>query len=225
MEIKAAMMYDDAAGITRELYENSLKTVFENKTASTSLLQRKLCIGYARAASVIDKMIADGIIERDGDSYKYSLIVTEEECKAIYESKNTEKSLKPIERVCDFLKRAGVYYLATVEGDQPRVRPFGTANIFEDKLYIQTGRIKPTSRQLSINPKCEISAFLNGEWIRVCCELCEDDRVEAKRAMLDAYPNLRGMYDENDGNTQVFYMKGAVASFQAFGKPSEILEF
>ena len=130
-----------------------------------------------------------------------------------------------MKRVLDFLKKAEVYYLATVEGDQPRVRPFGTVHIFEDKLYIQTGKVKPTSKQLLANPKAEICAFMDGEWIRVACELIEDDRVEAKKSMLDAYPNLRGMYDENDGNTQVFYMKNAIATFSAFGKEPEIVEF
>ena len=130
-----------------------------------------------------------------------------------------------MERVCQFLKDAGVYYLATVEGDQPRVRPFGTANIFEGKLYIQTGKVKPTSKQLLANPKAEISAFHNGTWIRIAGKLVEDDRVEAKKSMLDAYPNLRGMYDENDGNTQVFYFKDAVATFSSFTAAPEIVEF
>ena len=130
-----------------------------------------------------------------------------------------------MERVCNFLKEAGVYYLATVEGDQPRVRPFGTAHIFEGKLYIQTGKVKPTSRQLLANPKAEISAFLGGTWIRVAGELVEDDRVEAKKSMLDAYPNLRGMYDENDGNTQVFYFKNATATFSSFTAAPETVTF
>ena len=130
-----------------------------------------------------------------------------------------------MKRVLDFLKNAEVYYLATVEGDQPRVRPFGTVNEFEGRLYIQTGKVKPTSRQLATNPKAEICAFCNGVWLRVACELVEDDRLEAKKAMLDAYPNLRGMYNENDGNTQVFYMKNAVATFCAFGKAPETAEF
>ena len=130
-----------------------------------------------------------------------------------------------MKRVYDFLKEAGTYYLATVEGDQPRVRPFGTVNEFEGKLYIQTGKVKPTSKQLLENPKAEICAFLGGEWVRVACELVEDDRFEARKSMLDAYPNLRGMYDENDGNTQVFYMKNAVATFSAFGKAPETVEF
>ena len=130
-----------------------------------------------------------------------------------------------MKRTHDFLKKAGVYYLATVEGDAPKVRPFGTVNEFEGKLYIQTGKVKPTSRQLAANPKAEICAFCDGEWIRVACELVEDDRFEAKKSMLDAYPNLRGMYDENDGNTQVFYMKNAVATFCAFGKEPVVEEF
>ena len=130
-----------------------------------------------------------------------------------------------MKRVHDFLKKADVYYLATVEGDQPRVRPFGTINEFEGKLYIQTGKIKPTSRQLAANPKAEICAFTEGEWVRITCELIEDDRTEAKKSMLDAYPMLRGMYDENDGNTQVFYMKNATVTFSAFGKAPETVEF
>ena len=130
-----------------------------------------------------------------------------------------------MKRVCEFLKKAEIYYLATVEGNQPRVRPFGTVHIFEDRLYIQTGKSKPTSKQLSENPKAEICAYKNGAWIRVAGELVEDDRVEAKKSMLDAYPNLRSMYDENDGNTQVFYFKNATATFYAFGKNSETVEF
>ena len=130
-----------------------------------------------------------------------------------------------MERVCNFLKEAGVYYLATVEGDQPRVRPFGTAHIFEGKLYIQTGKIQPSSRQLAANPKAEISAFHNGTWIRLSGVLVEDDRVEAKKSMLDAYPNLRGMYDENDGNTQVLYFKNATATFCSFTAAPETVTF
>ncbi len=116
----------------------------------------------------------------------------------------------------EFLKNADTYYLATVEEDQPRVRPFGTVNIFDGKLYIQTGKVKPVSKQLMANPKAEICAFKYGKWLRVACELIEDDSVEARKSMLDAYPNLRSMYDENDGNTQVFYMKNAVATFSSF---------
>ena len=130
-----------------------------------------------------------------------------------------------MKRVYDFLKNAEVYYLATVEGNQPRVRPFGTVNEFEGKLYIQTGKVKPTSHQLAANPKAEICAFKDGMWIRVACELIEDERYEAKKSMLDAYPNLRHMYDENDGNTQVFYMENATATISSFGGEPVVIEF
>ena len=130
-----------------------------------------------------------------------------------------------MERVCQFLKEAGTYYLATVEGDQPRVRPFGTAHIFEGRLYIQTGKVKPVSSQLMANPKAEICAFHKGSWLRVAGELVEDDRVEARKSMLDAYPSLRKMYDENDGNTQVFYFKHAIATFSSFTAAPEVIQF
>ena len=130
-----------------------------------------------------------------------------------------------MQKVYDFLKDAGTYYLATMEGDQPRVRPFGTVNIFEGKLYIQTGKVKPVSKQLTANPKAEICAFKDGIWLRLACELVEDDRVEARKSMLDAYPMLRSMYNENDGNTQVLYVKNAVATFSSFSAPAETVEF
>ena len=130
-----------------------------------------------------------------------------------------------MQRVCDFLKEAGVYYLATVEGDQPRVRPFGTAHIFEGKLYIQTGHVKPCAQQLMANPKAELCAFHKGTWLRIACELIEDDRVEARKSMLDAYPNLRRMYDENDGNTMVLYMNNATATFSSFTAAPEVVTF
>lgn len=130
-----------------------------------------------------------------------------------------------MEKVCKFLKEAGVYYLATVEGDQPRVRPFGTVHIFDGKLYIQTGKVKPVSKQIAANPKVEISAFKDGVWLRLAGELVEDDRIEAKKSMLDDYANLRAMYDENDDNTQVLYFKNAVATFSSFTAPEEVIEW
>ncbi len=130
-----------------------------------------------------------------------------------------------MERVVKFLKEAEVYYLATAEGDQPRVRPFGTAHIFEGKLYIQTGKVKDVSKQLMANPKAEICAFKDGEWIRVTGELLEDDRVEARESMLDAYPSLKKMYAADDGNTQVFYFKNATATFSSFTHEPETIRF
>ena len=130
-----------------------------------------------------------------------------------------------MQRVNDFLKEAGTYYLATVEGNKPKVRPFGTVNIFEGKLYIQTGKSKPVSKQIAANPFVEICAFKDGRWLRLSGELIEDDRVSAKKAMLDAYPELRSMYDENDGNTEVLYFKNATAVFSSFIAPSETVTF
>ena len=130
-----------------------------------------------------------------------------------------------MEGVCKFLKDAGTYYLATVEGDQPRVRPFGTAHIFEGKLYIQTGKVKAVSRQLAANPKVEICAFMKGKWLRLAGELVEDDRVEAKASLLEAYPSLQKMYAADDGNTQVWYFKNATATFSSFTSEPEVITF
>lgn len=130
-----------------------------------------------------------------------------------------------MQKVVDFLNEAGVYYLATMDGDQPRVRPFGTAHIFEGKLYIQTGKVKPASKQIAANPKVEICAFKDGTWLRLCGELVEDDRMEARKSMLDAYPELRSMYDEKDGNTQVFYFKNATATFSSFTAEPKTIKF
>ena len=128
------------------------------------------------------------------------------------------------ERACAFLEEAQVYYLATVEGDQPRVRPFGTEMVYEGKLYIQTGKIKPVSKQLAANPRAEICAFHNGAWVRVAGKLINDDRREVKVAMLDKHPSLRRMYDPDDGNTQVLYFEDAVATFSSFMAPPETVK-
>ena len=127
--------------------------------------------------------------------------------------------------VYDFLMKCGIYYLATVEDDQPRVRPFGTINIFEDKLYIQTGKSKDVSKQMMKNPKVEISACNGGDWIRIEAVTVEDNRVEAKQSMLDSYPSLQEMYSATDDNTQVLYLKDAVATFSSFTKEPKVVRF
>ena len=129
-----------------------------------------------------------------------------------------------MDEVLDFLRKCWVYYLATVEWDQPRVRPFGTINVFENKLYIQTWKSKNVSKQIQANPKVEISGTLEWRWIRVSWELVRDDRIEAKKAMLDNYQELRGMYDENDDNTEVLYFKNAVATIYSFTQAPKIIE-
>ena len=130
-----------------------------------------------------------------------------------------------MKKVLEFLKEAGVYYLGTVDGDQPRVRPFGTIHEFEGKLYIQSGKSKDVAKQIFANPKAEICACKGGDWLRVECELIEDDRREARVSMLDAYPDLKAMYDPDDGNTVVFYLKNAKATFSSFTKAPEVVEF
>ena len=126
-----------------------------------------------------------------------------------------------LQRVLEFLDDAQTYYLATVEGDQPRVRPFGTALVYNDRLYIQTGKVKPVSKQLAINPKAEICAFKDGKWLRISGELVNDDERKVKTLMLEKMPVLRNMYNEDDGNMQMLYFRNATVTFSSFTAPSE----
>lgn len=127
--------------------------------------------------------------------------------------------------VFDFLKKAGVFFIATMEGDQPRVRPFGAVDVFEDRIYLQTGRDKAFARQIEVNPKVELCACMDGRWLRVNGQLVEDDRREAKKHMLDSYPQLRRKYSEDDGNTLVLYFKDAEATFSSFTEPPRTVRF
>ena len=127
--------------------------------------------------------------------------------------------------VQEFLKECGYYFLATMDGDQPRVRPFGTAEIFEDKLYIQTGKVKDVYKQIEKNNNVELCAFKDGKWLRVSGKLIPDDRVEAKKDMLDKNPDLRSMYDENDDNAIVLYFESAKATFYSFTEAPRTIEF
>ena len=133
--------------------------------------------------------------------------------------------MEGIERVCKFLDEAQTYYLATVEGDQPRVRPFGTALLYGGKLYIETGKVKNVSRQLAANPKAEICAFRDGKWLRVAGELVNDDSREVKVAMLEKMPSLAAMYSPDDGNMQMLYFKNAEATFSSFTEAPETIRF
>lgn len=130
-----------------------------------------------------------------------------------------------INEVYDFIKACGTYYLATVDGDRPRVRPFGTIDMFEDKLYIQTGKKKDCSKQIQSNANVELCCFADGRWLRLAGELVRDDRREAKKHMLDNYPNLRGMYSEDDDNTEVLYFKNATATLSSFMDAPQSVEF
>lgn len=130
-----------------------------------------------------------------------------------------------IERVCEFLDEAGTYYLATADGDQPRVRPFGTALLMNGRLYIQTGKVKAVSKQIAANPKVEICAFKDGKWLRVSGELAEDDDRAVKEAMLEKMPALKHMYSPDDGNMQMLYFKNAEAVFSSFTAAPETVRF
>jgi uncharacterized pyridoxamine 5'-phosphate oxidase family protein len=130
-----------------------------------------------------------------------------------------------MKEVLDFLKTAGTYYLATVEGDQPRVRPFGTAHEFEGKIYFQTAKAKPCSKQMAANPKIEICAMHESSWIRIEAIAVNDDRIEVKKSMLEAYPMLKDMYTAEDENTQVLYLKDGVATFASFGGEPKVVKF
>ena len=127
--------------------------------------------------------------------------------------------------VYEFLKKCGTYYLATTDGDQPRVRPFGTVDIFEDKLYIQTGKKKDVSKQMAANPKVEISGMTGGKWIRVEATVVSDDNLAARQHMLDAYPSLKNMYTADDGNTEVLYLKDAIATIYSFSEEPVVIKF
>lgn len=125
--------------------------------------------------------------------------------------------------VYEFLKKCGTFYIATTDADQPRVRPFGVVNIFEEKLYIQTGKSKNVSKQMQANPKVEICAFNDGKWIRLEGKVVRDDRREAKESMLEANPMLKNMYSADDDNTEVLYFENAKATFYSFtDEPKEI---
>ena len=130
-----------------------------------------------------------------------------------------------MEEVFKFLKKCGVFYLATEEGNLPRVRPFGAINIYEGKLYIQTGKSKNVSKQMQINPNVEISGFVDGKWIRLEGTVVRDDRYEAKADMLDNNPELKSMYSADDDNTEVLYFENAKATFCSFTEEPRIVEF
>ena len=130
-----------------------------------------------------------------------------------------------MEEVQKFLKECGVYYLATEEGNQARVRPFGTAEIFQNHLYIQTGKKKDVFKQIEANNNVELCGFKDGKWIRVTGKLVLDDRIEAKKDMLDKNLDLRRMYDENDGNTAVLYFESGKAIISSFTEAPKTIEF
>ncbi|MCQ2063758.1 MAG: pyridoxamine 5'-phosphate oxidase family protein [Fibrobacter sp.] len=132
-----------------------------------------------------------------------------------------------MEEVKEFIKNCGAYFLATVDGDQPRVRPFGTVDIFEGKLYIQTGKCKNVSKQIQSNGKVEICAMdkSGAKWVRLSGTLVRDDRREPKVHMLENYPELKSMYSPDDDNTEVLFFKDAEATFYSFTAAPRTVKF
>lgn len=130
-----------------------------------------------------------------------------------------------MKEVYEFLKQSGTYYLATTEGNRPRVRPFGTIDLFEGKLYIQTGKVKAVSAQMKANPKVEISAMLDGRWIRVEATAVLDESIEAQKHMLSEYPSLQAMYQPGDGNTEVFALTNVTATISSFTEGPKTIKF
>lgn len=130
-----------------------------------------------------------------------------------------------MQEVYEFLKKCGTYYLGTVDGDQPRVRPFATIDLFDGRLTIQTGKIKDVSRQMIRNPKIEICAFDGERWLRIAATAVEDSRIEAQEHMLAAYPSLQGMYQAGDGNTQIFALTQVTATFSSFTEAPRTVTF
>ena len=130
-----------------------------------------------------------------------------------------------MQEVYEFLKKCGTYYLGTVDGDQPRVRPFGTIDLFDGRMTIQTGKIKDVSRQMIRNPKIEICAFDGERWLRIAATVVEDSRIEAQEHMLAAYPSLQGMYQAGDGNTQIFALTQVTATFSSFTEAPRTVTF
>ena len=144
---------------------------------------------------------------------------------AIEETPDAERDLDGQKEVFDFMKKTKTYYLATVENDQPRVRPFGTVEIFEGNLYIQTGRKKNVSHQIEANGKIELCTFDGERWLRLTATAIADDRIEAQTHMLDNYPELGKMYQPGDGNTVVYKLVNVTATFESFGAEKRVIRF
>ena len=132
-----------------------------------------------------------------------------------------------VQEVRDYLHECGVFYIATQDGDQPRVRPFGVAEVLNGKLYIQTGKKKKVFKQMMTNPKFEITAVKpsGAEWIRISGKLVNDESREAKAYVLEKNPELKSMYSADDDNTAVLYITGGVAQFCSFSAPTKEIRF
>ena len=175
---------------------------------------------------IANMLVAENFLNRElGVSLADLAAYLKLHARAMLDALEKRENAQGIDRVYYFLNDAVTYYLATVDGTKPRVRPFGTILLFDGKLYIQTGKSKEVSRQIEANPFVEICAFLNGAWLRIAAELVEDDNHDAKVAMLDKLPSLKEMYSADDDNMQMFYLKDATATFSSFVTEPEVITF
>ncbi len=131
-----------------------------------------------------------------------------------------------LQEIKDYLAECRVFYLATVDGDQPRVRPFGVSEIYNGRLYLMSGKSKEVFKQLVANPKFELSATkANGaEWIRVSGRLVNDDDVVMKQYLLDQNPELKQLYKADD-NMAAMYITDGEARFFSFNEPERRVKF
>ena len=130
-----------------------------------------------------------------------------------------------MQAITDLIKAGGVYFIATDDNGQPRVRPFGAVMEFEGKTYIATGNKKDFFKQVMNNPRVELSSILGpGKWLRVSGELAEDTRREAKLAFFEASPALLNRYSIDDGIFAVLYFKSGTARVCSFTEPEVVYE-
>lgn len=126
--------------------------------------------------------------------------------------------------VVEYLKSCGTFYLATSEGGQAHVRPFGAVCDFEGKLYFVTNNQKKVYQQMKENEKVEICGMHKGTWIRVEGEVKEDLRREARAAMMDANTAaLSSMYTVDDNLMTVFYFEHGVAAIYSFTSEPKVI--
>lgn len=132
--------------------------------------------------------------------------------------------MKAVKQVYDFMDKAKVYSLATIENEQPRVRIYGTTLLFEDKLYIMAFDHTAAIDQLRANPKAEIAVF-KGKQLRLTCKLVEDTRQELKDAMAAKMPALKAMAGKNNKNFIMLCVTDATATIADLTGHSEIFTF
>ena len=134
---------------------------------------------------------------------------------------------KNMQEVQAFLKDCGAFFIATVDGDQPRVRPFGVSEIIDGRLYIMTGKVKDVFKQMVKNGKFEICALKKSgsEWMRISGTLINDETLSVKEEFLKRNPGLKSMYKADDGNMAVLYITNGTARFSSFSAPQRTVNF